>query len=770
MDESTTRARASGRSRPLVVATLTLLALGLLQQALILAEALAENPFALVPINDAQTYWGWAGEIARGSLVGRTPFLSAPLYPYFVGLVRALGGGLFGLYALQVALHLATAGLLVRVAFLRWGGGARAGTLALAAGALWLLLDEPAYATARVLGSGLQALLVVLLWERMLAPRAQSTWGAALVGLALGALVLAQPPLLVALPLVVFWAWRGAGGARAAAACATAALLAIAPATLHNRLASGETILVSAQAGVTFRHGNAPGADGTYTPIPGVSGDRMRQNYDARALAGEGGSSWRATSRYWLARGLEFWREEPGAALALAARKLHWFFTGRHYGDVYLPDLEVEGGFARRLALAPVRSAWILLPALVALACAPGGWRKRLPELVLGLVPLAVVVVFWYSPRYRFPALPVAAVFAPLALERVLAWRRSPALALACAAAWVLALASGPLDRALGFDPLEPLRAQYQRQLGRVLVEQARYGEAEAALRRSVELGDADAAIALADLLRRRGEHEAALEQLRTAVAARPSDAFAARSLAVVLAESAQGLRAEEERRARLEEARAAFERALVLDPRDVESLLGLGNVLLGLDDLEGALARYREALELVDCYASAWFNLGLAQERRGAREEALAAWREALRCDPRMNAARFALEGEARARRDWGEAARLLREGVAGAPDDLALANRLAWLLATAPDERVRDGAQALRLAQRVVEQTGGSDPFALDVLAAAQAETGELEAARASAERALGLLRRLHGSQAALAELEAHLAAYREGRPWRP
>jgi len=72
-------------------------------------------------VNDARVYWQWAGEIAGGKLVGATPFLSAPLYPYLVAVVRASGGGLQAVCVAQALLHLATIALLFRIAEKRFG-------------------------------------------------------------------------------------------------------------------------------------------------------------------------------------------------------------------------------------------------------------------------------------------------------------------------------------------------------------------------------------------------------------------------------------------------------------------------------------------------------------------------------------------------------------------------------------------------------------------------------------------------------------------------
>jgi hypothetical protein len=52
-----------------------------------------------------------------------------------------------------------------------------------------------------------------------------------------------------------------------------------------------------------------------------------------------------------------------------------------------------------------------------------------------------------------------------------------------------------------------------------------------------------------------------------------------------------------------------------------------------------------------------------------------------------------------------------------------IAAQNNLAWILATHRNAEFRDGQEALRLATRVVQQTGEGDPFLLDLLAAAPA-----------------------------------------------
>jgi tetratricopeptide (TPR) repeat protein len=63
------------------------------------------------------------------------------------------------------------------------------------------------------------------------------------------------------------------------------------------------------------------------------------------------------------------------------------------------------------------------------------------------------------------------------------------------------------------------------------------------------------------------------------------------------------------------------------------------------------------------------------------------------------------------------------------------------AWILATAPDERLRNGPQALADARHGCELTGWKDPYLLQALAAAHAECGQFEDAIKRQEQAVEL-----------------------------
>ena len=64
--------------------------------------------------------------------------------------------------------------------------------------------------------------------------------------------------------------------------------------------------------------------------------------------------------------------------------------------------------------------------------------------------------------------------------------------------------------------------------------------------------------------------------------------------------------------------------------------------------------------------------------------------------------------------------------------PEDSALLNNFAWVLATSPDDSVRDGKRAIELATKACELTEYKEPHILSTLAAAYAETGDFDTAR--------------------------------------
>jgi thiol-disulfide isomerase/thioredoxin len=104
----------------------------------------------------------------------------------------------------------------------------------------------------------------------------------------------------------------------------------------------------------------------------------------------------------------------------------------------------------------------------------------------------------------------------------------------------------------------------------------------------------------------------------------------------------------------------------------------------------------------------------------------------------------------------------------IQAAPDDITLMNNLAWLLATHADDTIRDGAQAVRWAERAARATRAKEPGVLDTLAAAYAEAGQFDQALKAASRAADLARAAGQTERAQ-ELENRARLYAGRQPYR-
>jgi Flp pilus assembly protein TadD len=112
-------------------------------------------------------------------------------------------------------------------------------------------------------------------------------------------------------------------------------------------------------------------------------------------------------------------------------------------------------------------------------------------------------------------------------------------------------------------------------------------------------------------------------------------------------------------------------------------------------------------------------------------------------------------------------EAATRYREALKLNPNLAGALNNLAWVLATSPEDGLRDGAEAVRLAERACELTHHGEPLFLGTLAAAYAEAGRFPEAVTTAEKAEQLANDA-GLSAVAAKSRQLLELYRAGKPY--
>ena len=183
---------------------------------------------------------------------------------------------------------------------------------------------------------------------------------------------------------------------------------------------------------------------------------------------------------------------------------------------------------------------------------------------------------------------------------------------------------------------------------------------------------------------------------------------------------------------------------------------------------LDEAEAHARQSVALNPARAASQQTLGIVLLSKGRADEGIDALEESRSLDPTDAHTHVSLGEAYGAKGDLGAASMAFLDAAQYQPDDPFVLNRAGWILATAPEPRIRDGARALSLASHAVDLTDRQDVVSLDTLAAAHAELGQFDAAVAAARDALSLARST-GDTAMLPELQQRLDTYVSRRPFR-
>jgi tetratricopeptide (TPR) repeat protein len=168
---------------------------------------------------------------------------------------------------------------------------------------------------------------------------------------------------------------------------------------------------------------------------------------------------------------------------------------------------------------------------------------------------------------------------------------------------------------------------------------------------------------------------------------------------------------------------------------------MNLGDALARKGRFDEALVHYDEATRLQPDYGDAYYNRGTVLLAKGRVDEAIADLAKALERHPSDADAHTSLGNALLQKGSLREAIAQYLTALTLAPEDPHSRNNVAWILATASDSSIRDGAKAVEFAQEAVRVSGGREPRFLRTLAAAYAESGQFSEAIAVAQQALGI-----------------------------
>jgi len=329
--------------------------------------------------------------------------------------------------------------------------------------------------------------------------------------------------------------------------------------------------------------------------------------------------------------------------------------------------------------------------------------------------------------------------------------------------------------------------------LGSALLEAGRASEADEAFSRALEL-DPEDPLALGNAgnsLLRAGRIDEALLRYRKALGVKPDMPQLHLNAGLAFYRKSEFMSALQH-----------YGRALQLNPFYIEAYINAGNVLMALGQPAAAATNYARVAELKPDHAGAHYNLGHAALAQGQPKQAAEHFGQATRADPEyaeahqqlaavlqrmgeLNQARESLEramelkpSDAALHGQLGmllaqsghakQAIAAYRKAMELGPEKFEVPNNLAWLLATHPDAGIRNGVEAVQLAESAVKLGGRQHAFLLGTLAAAYAEAGRFPDAIKTVEEAIELAKK-NGQEELVRKNSELLATYREGRPWR-
>lgn len=174
----------------------------------------------------------------------------------------------------------------------------------------------------------------------------------------------------------------------------------------------------------------------------------------------------------------------------------------------------------------------------------------------------------------------------------------------------------------------------------------------------------------------------------------------------------------------------SAYERVLRIEPDDVGAARGKAHCLYHLEQYDLALQAYGQTIQLAVDDANAFADRADAYSDLGFWKQAIADYQRALQLDAQLPRA---------------------QQG-------------LAWILATCPDDTIRQPTTALKLATSAIAQQELPDFRYLDTLAAAQAAVGQFDSA---AQKVAAAMKTAPDGERPF--LEHRLALYEKRQPYR-
>ncbi|GAB4159624.1 MAG: hypothetical protein Tsb009_36920 [Planctomycetaceae bacterium] len=240
------------------------------------------------------------------------------------------------------------------------------------------------------------------------------------------------------------------------------------------------------------------------------------------------------------------------------------------------------------------------------------------------------------------------------------------------------------------------------------------------------------------------------------------------------------------------------YTKVIQLDPDNLHALYNRGNIWASMRVYDKAIKDFSTAIHLSSNYPEFFVNRGIVWGKKGKLTKAIKDFNEALRVNPNSATAYYNLGKTWYLQEKYDKAIKYLSKAIELKPDyvdafgmrgvsfnkkgDYAKAindynkainlapekfhsfgNR-AWLRATCPDPKIRDGKLAIADATKACQLSNWKNHTAFGILAAAYAEAGQFKDAVIWQTKALKL-----APKSELIKYKSRLKLYRSNQPYR-
>ena len=168
-------------------------------------------------------------------------------------------------------------------------------------------------------------------------------------------------------------------------------------------------------------------------------------------------------------------------------------------------------------------------------------------------------------------------------------------------------------------------------------------------------------------------------------------------------------------RQGKLNEAASNVQKAMQISPKQPYHHLLMGEVLFAQNLPDQAAEQFKAMLNFDSGNPTAHCWLGKSLAAQGKLDEARAEFDEAVREDPSNAEGHYELAVALSMRQEAAGAVAHYRSALRFSPDDPRALNNLAWILAANSRPEIRDGAEAVRLAEHACQITHDSEPLFL-------------------------------------------------------